>query len=44
LIIYLQLLYSNKKLNKMDLDNAILELMRSGIYAEAGMGCTGQSP
>lgn len=25
----------------MDLDNAALELMRSGIYAEAGMGCTG---
>jgi hypothetical protein len=25
----------------MDLDDAALELMRSGIYAEAGMGCTG---
>ena len=25
----------------MDLDDAALELMRNGIYAEAGMGCTG---
>ncbi|MCK5779853.1 MAG: glycine reductase [Psychrilyobacter sp.] len=25
----------------MDLDDAAMELMRSGIYAEAGMGCTG---
>ncbi len=25
----------------MDLDDAALELMKNGIYAEAGMGCTG---
>ena len=25
----------------MEIENAVIEVMRSGIYAEGGMGCTG---